>query len=163
MSNENNTETKSFINWERVLSRPEFRNENGEANLDEVMRQIREEANEYLSNEVGTDEIKGAVQTVFNRMLEKNNSKDAALETDTLITRAIFELNVDEETTSKAKKRIHNFLDRETKKFKDTNGAEGIVVIRKGAGGGVRYATESFIADYRKAQEKKLAKENNAK
>lgn len=156
ISEETPEETKpkgiAALKWVRLA----LRDKHGSVDKLATLAYIEKQLDDVMKNEVGIDDIANAVKRVFAPLLEKS-PHNAQLDITTLTTRACNYLSTPDGSDAENINRVKKFARGETERFEATGGAEGIIYVKKGAGGGVRWSTPAFVKEWRALQAKKAA------
>lgn len=157
MANENTTEEKKTglnkLNWTKLA----IRGKHGAIDMDATLAAIAEQLDVAVGNEVDMGEISAAVNGVFTKLLALPNGGTALngrLDLAEVVSRASNSLDAPHGSMTMLQDRIKGYIKGESKRFIESNGAEGSLVVRVGKNGGVIAATETFRKEYQTAQAK---------
>jgi|ERR1019366_276912 hypothetical protein len=144
----------SKINWKKIFVKDAL----GRFDLAATMEILHEEASEFLKeNVVDVPAIDAAVQSIFDKMPPALNKQT---DMTTLTVQALASMSVPEGEMPRALQNVKDFVRCESKRFVETNGAEGKYVILAGAGGGVRITSPSTVEHFKKLQERKAVEKS---
>lgn len=144
------------LNWTKLA----VRDAHGAIDSEGTLALVTEALAQAVGNEVDLEEIRGAVSTVFTKLLALPGGGSALkgkMDLDGVAGRARELLDVPFGAETMVQLRIKNFIRGESEKFVETNGAEGSCHIKRGKDGGVRVRTDAYVKEYRALQAKKAA------
>lgn len=144
------------INWEKLA----LRTPHGSIDVEGTLRIANEELTAVAAGEVSMDEIAGAVEKVFDKLMNLPNGSKALngqLPLGEVAQRAVDFLDVAFGTTTQFQERVKNYVRGESEAFEASDGETGRYLVCRGKSGGIRLSTPSMVASYREAKAKKLA------
>lgn len=154
MATENKTVTGTNVNWAKLA----VRDEHGALDITATLLLVEKELSDTAGAEVSTDTIAEHTAGVFDKLTKSGSIKNASMELSILAQRVVAQLDAPYGTETRLNERVKDYVRGESDRFEATNGSEGLYLIQRGKGGGVRLSTESFVKEYREKQAKKAAK-----
>ena len=151
MANEKNG---TGINWNRVA----LRDDHGSIDLDATLALCTDEINLHIEAEVSSDDLAGAVTAALSHLTQGGVAQKASTDLNGLSVKALSLLgDIPAGATTMVQERIKDFIRGESRRFVESNGANGLCFLGRGRGRGVNVSTAKFVEEYRAAQAKKTA------
>lgn len=147
------------INWNKILALPEVRDATGKVDLDIAMNLLREDAEEFLEQEISQEQMLDAINSVFDLLKETDPTKKS-MKIDVLVNRSveILKLPIERDLTQ-VQKQFKDFINAESDKFEESLGDEGLFLVKRGPGMGAFRSEPELTSAYKKAHDKNQKKQ----